>query len=111
MPLSEDYLKSVSESELKDRAYIPYELEQYERDSIEDIKRMLKKKKYRDKALVQESLEFIEKLANKMNVAINNEKKENKTTWELEADLADVKKLFDQLNTLLNDFEQKEVDK
>ncbi|MGV8151096.1 MAG: hypothetical protein ACP5NV_05190 [Candidatus Woesearchaeota archaeon] len=111
MPLSEEYLKSVSESELKDRAYTPYELDKYDRDSIEEIKRCIKQKKYTEKDSIKDSLEYIEKLANKMNVAIQNEKKENKTTWELEADLNDLKKVFEQLNTTLNEIEQKEVDK
>ena len=108
--LSEDYLKSVSESQLKDRAYTPYELEKYERDSLEEIKKCLKQGKYKTKEAVQESLDFIEKLANKINIAVNNEKKDNKTTWELETDLADVKKMFDELEKILLAFEQKEVE-
>ncbi len=82
--LSEDYLKSVSESQLKDRAYTPYELEKHERESLEDIKKGLKKGIYKTKDSLQDSLEFLEKLANKMNVAISNQKRDNKTTWELE---------------------------
>lgn len=111
MALSEDYLKSVSESQLKDRAYTPYELEKYERDSLEEIKKFLKLNKYKNKTMIQESLDFIETLANKMNIAINNEKKDNKTTWELEGDLGEVKKLFDELNALLANIEKKEVDR
>jgi hypothetical protein len=110
MPLSEDYLKSVSESQLKDRAYIPYELEKFERDSLEEIKKCLKKGTYKTKDAVQESLEFLEKLANKMNMAINNQKKDNKTTWELETDLVDLKKMFDQLDQILQTMESKEVE-
>lgn len=108
--LSEDYLKSVSESQLKDRAYTPYELEKHERESLEDIKKGLKKGIYKSKDTLQDSLEFLEKLANKMNVAISNEKRENKTTWELESDLNDVKRLFDQLNQILNNIESREVE-
>ena len=109
MPLTEDYLKSVSETQLKDRAYTPYELEPHERTSIEDIKKCIKLKKYKDAATIKDSLDFIEKLANKMNIAIQSEKKENKTTWELESDINDLKKVFDQLNTLLVSMEDTEV--
>jgi len=108
--LSEDYLKSVSESQLKDRAYTPYELEKHERESLEEIKKGLRKGIYKTKDSLQDSLEFLEKLANKMNVAISNQKRDNKTTWELESDLGDVKKIFDQLNQILNDIESKEVE-
>jgi uncharacterized protein YpuA (DUF1002 family) len=108
--LSEDYLKSVSESQLKDRAYTPYDLEKYERDSLEEIRKSLKKGKYKTKEDIQDSLGFIEKLANKMNIAINNEKKENKTAWELETDLGDLRRIFDQLNQMLQSLETKEVD-
>ena len=108
--LSEDYLKSVSESQLKDRAYTPYELEKHERESLEEIRKGLKKGIYKNKDTIQDSLEFLEKLANKMNIAIANEKRENKTTWELESDLNDVKKLFDQLNGILLNIESKEVE-
>lgn len=108
--LSEDYLKSVSLSQLKDRAYTPYDLEKYERDSLEEIRKSLKKGIYKKKEDIQDSLNFIEKLANKMNIAMNNEKKENKTTWELDSDLSDLKKIFDQLNQMLQFLETKEVD-
>jgi hypothetical protein len=108
--LSEDYLKSVSETQLKDRAYTPYELEKYDRESLEDIKKELKKRRYKNKDTIQESLDFLEKLANKMNIAIANEKRENKTTWELETDLTDVRKLFEQLNQILQSIESKEVE-
>lgn len=110
MALSEEYLKSVSESQLKDRSYTPYELEKHERDSIEEIKKHLKLKKYKDKESIKDSLEYIENLANKMNIAINNEKKENKTTWELESDISELKKVFEELNKTLQVIEQKEVD-
>ena len=108
--MSEDYLKSVSETQLKDRAYTSYDLEKYERDSLEEIRKGLKNGVYKTKEDIQDSLNFIEKLANKMNIAIVNEKKENKTTWELEADLSDVRKIFDQLDKLLQNLETKEVD-
>lgn len=108
--MSEDYLKSVSESQLKDREYTSYDLEKYERDSLEEIRKSLKKGMYRTKNDIQDSLDFVEKLANKMNVAMNNEKKDNKTTWELESDLGDLRKIFDQLNQLLQFLETKEID-
>ncbi|MGV8140951.1 MAG: hypothetical protein ACP5NW_00765 [Candidatus Woesearchaeota archaeon] len=108
--LSEEYLKSVSTSQLRDRAYTPYELDKSERESLEEIKRGIKKGIYKTKDDIQDSLDFLEKLANKMNVAINNQKKENKTTWELESDLADLKKTFEQLNQMLQAIESKEVD-
>jgi len=110
MPLTEDYLKSVSETQLKDRAYTPMELEKFERDSLEEIKSGLKKGKYKTKDSIQGSLDFLEKLANKISVASTNEKKDNKTTWELDTDLIDIKKLFDQLDQLLQAMETKEVD-
>lgn len=108
--LSEDYMRSVSESELRDRAYTPFEIADHDRKSIEDIKRCIKQRKYKDKDTIKQSLEFIEALSNKMNIAIQNEKKESKATWELEADLNDLKKVFDQLNDLLANIEGKEVD-
>lgn len=109
MNLSEDYMRSVSESELRDRAYTPYELDQSDRNSIEDIKKQIKLKRYKDKASIKDSLEFVEKLANKMNVAVQNEKKENKTTWELESDLNNLKKVFQELNSILEELEKGEV--
>ena len=109
MGLSEEYLKSVSESELKDRAYTPFEIDKSERDSIEDIKNMLKTNKYQDVQSIQDSLDFIEKLSNKINIAVTTEKKESKTTWELEADLAEFKKIFDQLDALMQKMEQKQT--
>jgi hypothetical protein len=108
--LSEDYLKSVSLSQLRDRAYTPYDLEKYERDSLEEIRKSLKKGSYKTKNDIQDSLNFLEKLANKINIAVVNERKENKTTWELESDLAELRKIFDQLNQMMQAIETKEVD-
>ncbi|GIU69959.1 MAG: hypothetical protein KatS3mg002_1195 [Candidatus Woesearchaeota archaeon] len=108
--LSEDYMRSVSESELKDRAYTPYELAQHDRESIEEIKKAIRLKKYNNKEIIKETLEYIENLANKINIAIQNEKRENKTTWELEADINELKKIFEQLNSLLLNLEDKEID-
>ena len=110
MALSEEYLKSVSESQLKDRAYTPYELEKHERDSLEEIRKTLKNNSYTKKEDIQDSLDFLEKLANKINVAVTNEKKDNKTTWELETDLADLRRLFDKLNQMIQTIESEEVD-
>lgn len=110
MALSEDYLRSVSESDLKDRAFTPFELAKHERESLEDIRKGIKEDKYKNKDKIQESLEFIENLSNRMSIAINNEKKEGKLNWELESDLADVKKVFDLLNALMQKMETKEVD-
>lgn len=109
--LSEDYMRSVSESELRDRAYTPYELAPHDRNSIEEIKKAIKQNKYTDKYSIKETLDYIETLANKMNVAIQNEKRENKTTWELEADLNDLKRVFEQLNKLLMEIEDGEINK
>jgi hypothetical protein len=107
--LSEEYMRSVSESELRDRAYTPYELAPHERNSIEEIKKAIKQNKYKDKPSIKDTLDYIEALANKMNIAIQNEKRENKTTWELEADLNDLKKVFEQLNRVLETVEDGEV--
>jgi hypothetical protein len=110
LKLSEEYLKGVSESQLRDRAYIPYEMEKHDRESMEEVKKALKKGRYKKKDAIQESLVFLERLANKLNIAIVNERRENKTTWELEADLSDIKKVFEQLNNLLQAIESKEVE-
>ena len=99
--LSEDYQRSVSESELKDRSYTPFELDNYQRESIEEIKKLIKQGKYRDKAIIRESLEYIENISNKISIAILNEGREGKTTWELEADLSMLKKVFNDLNNIL----------
>ena len=53
--LSEDYLKSVSLSQLRDRAYTPYDLEKYERESLEEIRKSLKRGKYKTKEDIQDS--------------------------------------------------------
>jgi hypothetical protein len=110
MPLSEEYLKSVSETQLKDRAYTPYEMEKHERSSMEEIRKSLKRGKYKKKEDIQSSLEFMQRLANKINIAIVNEKRENKTTWELEADLIELKKVFDELEKMMIALETQEVE-
>lgn len=98
--MSEDYYKSVSDSSFKRRDYIPYELEKYDRESLEEIKKFLNAKKYTDRKTIMEHLDYLEELANKVQHAIAEEKKDGDVTWELEKDLVEIKALFDKVTDI-----------
>ena len=104
MGLSEDYYKSVSDSYMKKLDYVPYEIEKFDRESLEDIKKHLKAKSYKDRKNVQEHMEYLEELANKVQGAILTEKKEGEVTWELEHDLIEIKELFDKVETVFEQY-------
>ena len=100
MGMSEDYYKSMPDSYFKKKEYVAYEIEKYDRESLEEIKKFLKAKKYADRKTIMEHLGYLEDLANKVQHAIAEEKKDGDVTWELEKDLVEIKELFDKVTDI-----------
>jgi len=104
MGFSEEYYKSVPESYFKKHDYAPYNIEKFDRESLDEIKECLKKSSYNDREMVQEHLQYLEQLANKVQGAILAEKSEGEVTWELEHDLVEINKIFEQVENVFTQY-------
>jgi hypothetical protein len=82
-----------------------YELEQMDKDSIAEIRKLLKEGKYKDPAYLRDHIEYLEDLIQKLTRVFQEERKRGKMNLTLEHDIAKVKELFDQLARLLDNIE------
>jgi hypothetical protein len=84
-----------------------YELEKVDKDSVDEIRKLLKGGRYKDPEYLKEHLEYLENLIQKLWRIYQEEKKTGKMNLSLERDLAKIKELFAQLSTLLDTLESK----
>ena len=99
-----DFYKSVPDEYFKREEYEAYELEKFDRESLDEIKEFLRKDKYTDRETIQEHLEYLEQLANKVQQNITAEKSEGEVTWELEHDLTEIKDIFGHVEMIFDKY-------
>lgn len=74
-----------------------YELEEFDRKSIEDIRKRLRQGKFRSRDDMMASIEFLENLNKKLFQAIKEEDAAGNDNWTLKMARDDVVKLFTEL--------------
>ncbi len=74
-----------------------YELEEYEKKAIADIKKRLKEHKFRDRLDVLESIEFLENLNQKISETLRNEESAGNDNCTLKVARDEIVELFQQL--------------
>ncbi len=90
-------------SEIKTRYGLkqPYKLEEYEQSSINEIKKLiLKKKCYRDPEIAEQHLVYLESLAKKLNMILASEEREGLLNLELKQQMAEIRSLCVELAKL-----------
>ena len=102
--MPDDFYKSVPDAYFKREEYEAYELEKFDRESLDEIKGCLKKKSYTDRRMIKEHLEYLEQLANKVQLNITAEKGEGEVTWELEHDLIEIKDIFRRVEGVFDQY-------
>ena len=83
-----------------------YDMDEHEKKSIEEIKRCIINGTYCDKEMVMAHMAYLERLADKIQQIIVNEKKEGVVAWDLEDDYKKIRKLHDRLNELYHGFDE-----
>jgi len=90
---------------MNDDIFLPkperYYMHNYDKNSIKEIKRLIEEGKYKDKYTVKQHLKFLEVLAEKLRMKINEEKRVGNISWSLERDFAEIKEVFSELNKIL----------
>jgi hypothetical protein len=84
-----------------------YELEKVDRDSVEEIRKLLKGGRYKDPDYLRDHLEYLENLVQKLTRMYQEERKAGKMNLSLERDIAKIRELFNQLSQLLDTIETK----
>ena len=82
-----------------------YELEQVDKDSLAEIRKLLKEGKYTDPKYLRDHIEYLEDLIQKLMRTFQEERKTGKLNLTLEHDIAKIKELFDELTRLLDRLE------
>lgn len=80
---------------------VPYTLEFYDRQSLDEIKDMLVNHQYHDTSTISEHLVFLEHLADKLQQVLSNEGSAGESAMLLRKQMAEVKNLYDTLYSIL----------
>ncbi|MFC1728391.1 hypothetical protein ACFLZ7_02925 [Nanoarchaeota archaeon] len=89
-------------AEIEQDNYEPYILEQYERRSIDEIRRGIENHDYVDIRIIKDHLEFLEHLIFKIEHIRNQERAGDNITKELDQDLAEINKVKQELAHILS---------
>jgi len=81
-----------------------YELQDHERNSIQEIERMIKENLYKDEATIRQHLEYLEQIETKLNGVIENEKQAGLTNISLQQDYIKISRLCKRLVELMATF-------
>lgn len=82
----------------------PYEMEQYDRSSLDEIKRMIVNEQYDDANVVQEHISFLERLSSRLTVILNEERSNGLPSLDLRKNIEEINNLRNVLSTLRNKF-------
>jgi len=82
-----------------------YEIEPFDNQSLEEIKRLLKEGKYKDPAQLRDHMEYVEDLIQRLTAIIQDEDKAGIQNFSLRRDYAHIKELYATMSALLDKLE------
>jgi hypothetical protein len=85
-------------------APVPYELEYYDRQSLQEIRKMITGNSYNDASTISEHLLFLEHLADKLQQIIANEQSAGVSAMMLRTNILEIKNIHDTLHSMLTKF-------
>jgi hypothetical protein len=95
----EDYYKDAGKD---------YEIESFDRQSLDEIRKLLKEGKYKDPQKLRDHMEYVEDLIGKLMRIIQDEEKESIQNLSLKRDFTKIRELYDQMTFLLDQLERKQ---
>jgi len=81
-----------------------YELQEHERNSIQEIERMIRENLYSDEKTVSDHIEYLEQIETKLNSIIENERQAGMTNISLKKDYIKITRLCAKLVEMLDKF-------
>lgn len=82
-----------------------YELEQFDRDSIAEIKKLIADRKYNDSQQLRDHMEYVEDLIGRLTRILEDEAKEDIANLSLRHDLLKIKELYSEMSAILDRLE------
>ncbi len=96
-------ITDISDEQLREIEYKGYEIDPIDKANVAEIKRMLATNSFKSEQMIQENLDYLEKLADKLEDAYKAELSvRNNVTLLME--LKNVQKLMQQMMSLLERF-------
>jgi hypothetical protein len=95
----------INMDETVKREFDDYELPAVDKKSLNEIKKKLKNKGYKDIEEVEEHQEFLEDMTNRLKTVLQNERSLGKGNWELERQVDEIQALYFQLEQLRKEIE------
>ncbi len=77
-------------------------MEKHEFDSLNEIRKMISQKKYKDSQEVREHMLYLERLGDKLRIKLQRENNDGESGWMLKYDVEKVHSTFKILERLLN---------
>jgi hypothetical protein len=102
--VSEDPFNKTPEQYFKD-AGKAYDLEQFDKDSLAEIKEMIAGKKYKDSQQLRDHMEYVEDLIGRLTRILEDEAKEEIANLTLRHDLQKIKELYAAMSAILDRLE------
>jgi hypothetical protein len=90
----------VDDEEVINREFDDYEMPNYDRNSLKEIRKKLDAEDYSHLKDVTDHQEFLENMTNSLVEIMQNEKKAGKVNWELERQIEDIKAMYFELEKL-----------
>lgn len=90
----------INDEQAIKKEFDDYELPAFDRKSINEIKKKLEKKGYKELEEIETHQEFLEDMTNKLRLIQENEKRVGGVNWELERQIEDIKALYFELERL-----------
>ena len=82
-----------------------YELESFDKESLAEIRKLLKEDGYKDPIKLRDHMEYVESLITRLLRIIQDEDKQGLMNMSLKRDFAKVKELYDTMSRLLDRLE------
>ena len=89
-----------NDEEIFKKEYDDYQLPAVDKRSINEIRKKIKEKGYKDFDQIKRHLEFMENKCNELRMILQSEKKVGGVNWELERQIEEIKALYFDLEKI-----------
>ncbi|MBW2990398.1 hypothetical protein KY348_01700 [Candidatus Woesearchaeota archaeon] len=86
-----------SDEELIKREFDDYELPAHDKQSINEIRKLVGSNGYKDTSHIEKHQEFLEDMCNRLRLILKSEKNFGEINWELERQIEEIKALYFEL--------------
>ena len=87
----------IGDEEIIKKEFDDYELPEHDKRSLDEIRKKLDKRGYKELEEIEAHQEFLEDMTNKLRVILESEKSIGEVNWELERQIDDIKGLYFEL--------------